>query len=111
MPTYEYECSACDHRFERYQSITAKPIRKCPSCDARKLVRLIGTGGGLIFKGSGFHETDYRSDQYKKAAESDQKSRRASAPADQSAKDNKTDSSKPAKGPDKSKSAKSDSEK
>ena len=111
MPTYDYQCQACDHSFELYQSITAKPIRKCPSCDALKLVRLIGTGGGVIFKGSGFHETDYRSDQYKKAAETDQKSRQASAPADQSANDNKADSSKPAKEPGKSKSSESNSEK
>ncbi len=111
MPTYDYQCQSCDHTFELYQSITAKPLRKCPSCDARKLVRLIGTGGGVIFKGSGFHETDYRSDQYKKAAETAQKSRGASAPDAESADHDKADSSKAAKEPDKSKSSESDSAK
>jgi len=67
MPTYEYECEACSERFEVFQSITAKPLRKCPECGKNKVKRLIGTGAGIIFKGSGFYETDYRSDSYKKA--------------------------------------------
>ena len=67
MPTYEYVCEACDHAFEEFQSITAKPLRKCPECGKPKLRRLIGTGAGIIFKGSGFYETDYRSESYKKA--------------------------------------------
>lgn len=68
MPTYEYKCQACDHLFEELQSITAKPLRKCPSCGKLKLVRLIGSGAGIIFKGSGFYQTDYRSDSYHKAS-------------------------------------------
>jgi len=68
MPTYDYRCSACGHEFEEFQSITAPPLRKCPKCGKGKLVRLIGTGAGVIFKGSGFYETDYRSEGYKKAA-------------------------------------------
>ena len=60
MPTYEYECTACEHSFEAYQSITAKPMRKCPACGQRKVIRLIGAGGGVIFKGSGFYITDNR---------------------------------------------------
>lgn len=68
MPTYDYECSACNHSFERFQSITAKPVRKCPSCGRNAARRLIGTGGGIIFRGSGFYQTDYRSESYKKAA-------------------------------------------
>ncbi len=71
MPTYDYECEACGHAFEVFHSITAKAIRKCPECKKLKVKRLIGTGGGIIFKGSGFYQTDYRSDSYKKAAASD----------------------------------------
>jgi len=68
MPTYDYKCDACGHQFERFQSITAAPIRKCPSCGKSKVRRLIGPGAGLIFKGSGFYITDYRSEGYKDAA-------------------------------------------
>lgn len=68
MPTYDYRCSGCGHEFEEFQSITAAPLKKCPRCGKAKLVRLIGTGAGVIFKGSGFYETDYRSEGYKKAA-------------------------------------------
>jgi len=68
MPTYEYECGACGHRFERFQSITADPIRVCPACKKRKVRRLLGTGGAVLFKGSGFYATDYRSASYKEAA-------------------------------------------
>jgi putative FmdB family regulatory protein len=68
MPTYDYKCDACGHQFERFQSITSAPIRKCPSCGKNKVRRLIGPGAGLIFKGSGFYITDYRSEGYKDAA-------------------------------------------
>jgi putative FmdB family regulatory protein len=71
MPTYEYECGACGHRFEEWQTITSEPLKKCPSCKKRKLERLLGTGGAIIFKGSGFYITDYRSEGYKEAAKSD----------------------------------------
>jgi putative FmdB family regulatory protein len=71
MPTYDYRCDNCGHELEAFQSITAKPLRKCPDCGKLKLKRLLGTGAGLIFKGSGFYETDYRSDSYKKGAESE----------------------------------------
>ncbi len=71
MPTYEYVCDACEHAFEEFQSITAKSLRKCPECSKLKLRRLIGTGAGFIFKGSGFYETDYRSDGYKKDQKAD----------------------------------------
>lgn len=71
MPTYEYQCTACGHAFEKFQSITAEPIKVCPECNKKKVKRLIGTGAGLIFKGSGFYITDYRSDSYKSAAKSD----------------------------------------
>lgn len=68
MPTYEYECEACGHTFEKFQSIKAKPIRTCPACGKRKVRRLLGTGGALIFKGSGFYATDYRSPSYQREA-------------------------------------------
>ncbi len=71
MPTYEYKCDHCDHMLEAFQSITAAPKKKCPECGKLKLKRLLGTGAGLIFKGSGFYETDYRSDSYKKGADSE----------------------------------------
>ncbi len=67
MPTYEYQCGKCGYEFEQFQSITARPLRKCPKCGKISLNRLIGTGAGVIFKGSGFYETDYRSQSYKEA--------------------------------------------
>ncbi len=67
MPTYEYECPECGCRFEKFESITAKPKAKCPECGAR-CRRLISAGAGVIYKGSGFYTTDYRSESYKKAA-------------------------------------------
>ena len=77
MPTYEYICSRCGHRFEQLQSIIAKALRKCPKCGKPALKRLIGTGAGLIFKGSGFYATDYRSENYKESVrkETPEKSR------------------------------------
>lgn len=74
MPTYDYKCDACQHQWEEFQSIKAEATKKCPSCGKSKARRQIGGGAGLIFKGSGFYLTDYRSDSYKKAAEADQKS-------------------------------------
>lgn len=71
MPTYDYKCNACGHSFEEFQSMTAPHLKKCPKCGKNKLERLIGTGAALMFKGSGFYITDYRSDSYKKAAEAD----------------------------------------
>jgi putative FmdB family regulatory protein len=71
MPTYEYKCTACGHAFEKFQSIKAAPIKKCPECGKSKVKRLIGMGAGLLFKGSGFYITDYRGDSYNKAAKAD----------------------------------------
>jgi putative FmdB family regulatory protein len=73
MPTYDYSCDACEHRFELFQQMTAPVKKKCPECGKLRLRRLVGTGSGVIFKGSGFYQTDYRSDSYKKAAEADKK--------------------------------------
>lgn len=60
MPTYDYLCDACEHSFEEFQSMSDPVLQKCPGCGKRKLRRLFGTGAGIIFKGSGFYETDYR---------------------------------------------------
>ena len=75
MPTYDYRCDTCDETFEVFQSMTARRLRKCPDkkCDGR-VTRLLGTGAGLIFKGSGFYETDYRSDSYKAGASAEKAS-------------------------------------
>ncbi|MCB1230622.1 MAG: zinc ribbon domain-containing protein [Verrucomicrobiae bacterium] len=72
MPTYDYKCEKCGHQFEVFQSMKDERLTDCPQegCDG-KVKRLIGTGAGIIFKGSGFYETDYRSDSYKKAAKAD----------------------------------------
>lgn len=67
MPTYEYECRRCAKVFEAFQSITAPPLRRCPDCKG-PVRRLIGRGAGIIFKGAGFYQTDYRSEHYKKRA-------------------------------------------
>jgi len=71
MPTYQYQCSACKHAFEELQSMKDEPLTKCPKCKKKKLDRLLGTGAGLLFKGSGFYITDYRSESYKSAAKAD----------------------------------------
>ncbi len=84
MPTYDYECRNCGHTFEKFQPITASAVRKCPDCGKLKVKRLIGAGGGIIFRGSGFYQTDYRSDSYKKAAEKDKPSTSSSKKADKS---------------------------
>jgi putative FmdB family regulatory protein len=78
MPTYEYVCEKCGHQFEKFQPISAKPLAVCPEelCARKrwgkgKVKRAIVSGGGLIFKGSGFYATDYRSEKYKEAARKD----------------------------------------
>ncbi|MBN8628676.1 MAG: zinc ribbon domain-containing protein [Planctomycetes bacterium] len=74
MPTYDYECEACGHKFEQFQSMKDEALTKCPECKKKKLRRLFGTGGAIVFKGSGFYQTDYRSESYKKSAAADSKS-------------------------------------
>ncbi len=93
MPTYDYHCDACEADFELFQAITAKPIKKCPKCGKSRVRRLIGAGAGIIFKGSGFYQTDYRSDSYTKAA-AKEKSAAEPKPAKDSTKP-KADSAKP----------------
>ena len=83
MPTYEYECQKCGHRFDEFQSMTAKPLVRCPKCKG-KLKRLIGAGAGFLFKGSGFYTTDYRSSAYQEKKKGDASP--ASAPSADGAK-------------------------
>ena len=92
MPTYEYICDSCKHQFEQFQSIKARPIRKCPECGKLSAKRLIGAGAGIIFKGSGFYQTDYRSEGYKKAAEGEKKSSTAKDTKDKKTETKATDS-------------------
>ncbi|GIW79171.1 MAG: hypothetical protein KatS3mg105_0978 [Gemmatales bacterium] len=79
MPTYEYACDACDHHFDAFQSMTEKPLRKCPECGKPKLRRLFGTGSAVLFKGSGFYETDYRSESYKAGAKKEAEAAKAAS--------------------------------
>jgi putative FmdB family regulatory protein len=90
MPTYGYRCEHCQHEFELFQSITARPVRKCPECGRLKVKRLLGTGAGVIFKGSGFYQTDYRSDSYKKAADKDKPTKEKGEKKESSKTDTKT---------------------
>src|SRR5438045_9778663 len=98
MPTYEYKCEACGYGFERFQPITSDPIKRCPECGKAKVKRLIGTGAGMIFKGSGFYITDYRSESYNNAAKADQGGGSANAGGDAKtdAKSQSNNESKPA---------------
>ena len=79
MPTYEYRCKACEHEWEEFQSIKAGPTRKCPDCGKLKAERIISAGGGVIFKGSGFYQTDYRSESWKKGEKADKKSQESAS--------------------------------
>jgi putative FmdB family regulatory protein len=71
MPTYEYRCDACSHEFEEFQYIKDEPLKKCPNCKKNKLRRLISGGSAVVFHGSGFYQTDYRSDSYQKGAKAE----------------------------------------
>jgi putative FmdB family regulatory protein len=102
MPTYDYECNACGHQFELFQGINDPIKRKCPECGRLKLQRLFGTGAAVVFKGSGFYETDYRSADYKKAAAADKKSQ-------ESSKEKSTDTKSKSSGENKSSSTNSSS--
>ena len=90
MPTYEYECTKCDHRFEVFQSMKDEPLKRCPKCRC-KIRKVLGSGAGIIFKGSGFYQTDYRSKDYHEAAKKET-SAATSAPKESTKK-----SEKPAK--------------
>ncbi len=79
MPTYEYQCDACEHNFDEFQSMSEPALKKCPKCGKSKLRRVFGTGAAILFKGSGFYQTDYRSDSYKAAAKAEQDSGKPAA--------------------------------
>src|SRR6266550_4978 len=93
MPTYDYECGACKNTWDEFQSMSAKPTKKCPKCGKPKAQRKIGAGAGIIFKGSGFYQTDYRSDAYKKSADADSKSQSSSESKSESKGESKSSSS------------------
>jgi putative FmdB family regulatory protein len=93
MPTYDYICDDCGHEFEAYESIMADPRKDCPQCSRPGLRRKIGPGAAILFKGSGFYQTDYRSESYKKAAKADKPSDGAAKPAGDSASPSPTPSS------------------
>jgi putative FmdB family regulatory protein len=108
MPTYDYVCDACGHEFEEFQSITEPVLRKCPECKKLKLRRLFGTGAAVVFKGSGFYQTDYRSESYKSGAEKDKPKSESSEKSDKS--DSKgTETKSETKKDAKSKNSKKDS--
>lgn len=101
MPTYEYQCDACHHNFDEFQSIMDKPLRKCPKCKKSKLRRVFGTGAAILFKGSGFYQVDYRSDSYKAGAKAESEASKSSSDgkdgkSDSSAGDGKKSDTKPA---------------
>lgn len=81
MPTYDYVCDGCGHAFEEMQSFSAEPLKTCPKCGQDQLRRLFGTGAAILFKGSGFYETDYRSDSYKQSAKTDSEASKPATPA------------------------------
>jgi putative FmdB family regulatory protein len=104
MPTYEYQCDACQHSFDEFQSMTEPPLKKCPKCGKKKLQRLFGTGAAVLFKGAGFYETDYRSDNYKAAAKAEaDKVKPAESGAKDAGTNGKTDTSSPGDGGSKAK--------
>ncbi|HUV41429.1 MAG TPA: FmdB family zinc ribbon protein [Sedimentisphaerales bacterium] len=102
MPTYEYICANCGHELELFQGIRAPAIQKCPKCGRRKLKRLIGTGSGIIFKGSGFYQTDYRSSDYQKASK---KEKSETTDSQKKTKPKEAESGDKSKGPTKAKPA------
>ncbi len=97
MPTYDYICKECEHEWELFQTMKSKPIRKCPDCGKLKAQRLIGAGAGIIFKGSGFYQTDYRSSSYKKGAEAAKKVKSESKEAAKKKETKKSDTGAKAK--------------
>ena len=102
MPTYDYECDACGHALELFQGINDPIKKKCPECGKNKLKRLFGTGAAIVFKGSGFYQTDYRSEGYKKAAAADSKSKADSSSDKKDKSSPKTSESKSSSGKKKS---------
>ena len=109
MPTYDYECDACGHTWELFQRISEDPVKACPVCKKKKARRLFGTGAAIMFKGSGFYETDYRSDSYKKGADKAKKSKSDSSSESSSKKsDSKSETKSSSKSESKPTSKKKD---
>src|SRR3954449_2420087 len=98
MPTYDYICDGCKHEFEAFESIKADPQTVCPECSQPKLRRKIGAGAAILFKGSGFYQTDYRSESYKKGAQADKPSDSSSSSSPSSTSSSTSASPAPAKG-------------
>ena len=97
MPTYDYVCTECGHEMEAFHSMSAEPLKDCPACGKPALKRKIGTGAGLIFKGSGFYQTDYRSESYHKSAKAETESAKpATNKKESAAKKESKPASKPA---------------
>jgi putative FmdB family regulatory protein len=99
MPTYEYVCDACGHAFDELQSFSDEPLKKCPQCGKNKLRRLFGTGAAVLFKGSGFYQTDYRSESYKSGEKKEGEASKPAAeskPAESKPAETKATESKPA---------------
>ena len=94
MPTYEYRCHACDNKWEEFQSIKAEPTKKCPKCKKAKAERIISAGGGILFKGTGFYQTDYRSESYKKGADAARKASEGSSGSSDSGKSSSSEAGK-----------------
>lgn len=112
MPTYEYKCKKCGHQFEEFQSITDAPLTTCPQENCRgRVFRIISTGAGFLLKGSGFYETDYRSESYKKAAEADRETKPSSSSSEKSGDTKATAASHKKPSPDISAKSKTDSAK
>src|SRR5688572_28029322 len=97
MPTYDYICDACGHEFEAFESIKADPQTECPQCHEARLRRKIGAGAAILFKGSGFYQTDYRSESYKQRAAADKPADSSSKPAESSSSSSSTSTASPAK--------------
>jgi putative FmdB family regulatory protein len=95
MPTYEYKCDACGNEFEKFQTMSSEPVKKCPKCGKNKVRRLISAGAGLIFKGSGFYITDYRDKGYSDQAKADTAAS-SEKPVETKPSENSADSAKPA---------------
>lgn len=94
MPTYDYRCRKCDHTWESFHSIKAEPEKKCPACGKKSAERVIGAGAGILFRGSGFYLTDYRSESYKKAAAADKQASSGGGSGGESKPESKSSSSK-----------------
>ena len=98
MPNYDYECLECGKRFEVFQSMNDAKLTDCPQPDcAGKVRRLLGTGGGIIFKGSGFYQTDYRSSSYESGAKADKPSEKSEPKPESKPESKKADAPAPAK--------------